>query len=77
LVKLLEVACFDAGSATVAEKAGADRIELCSDYRAGGVTPSRSAILSVRRNIKIPLFVLIRPRGGNFNFNEKEFSAMK
>jgi len=61
----------------VAQSAGADRVELCSDYRAGGITPSRSAILSVRRKIKIPLFVLIRPRGGDFIFSEKELSVMK
>jgi copper homeostasis protein len=77
LDKLLEVACFDLRSAVIAEEAGADRLELCTDYGIGGITPPDSAILSARQKIKIPLFVLIRPRGGDFLFNETEIARME
>jgi copper homeostasis protein len=46
---MLEIACFSPASAIAAAKAGADRIELCADYAAGGVTPSLSALQGVRK----------------------------
>lgn len=74
---LLEIACFNPESALIAQNAGADRIELCDDYASGGITPSAETVKQVRKLISIPLFVMIRPRGGNFIYSDSEFEAMK
>lgn len=74
---LLEIACFSADSAIAAWNAGADRIELCDDREAGGTTPSYKAMLAVKQRISTPVFVMIRPRGGDFNYSESEFEQMK
>jgi copper homeostasis protein len=73
---ILEIACFNNASALIAERAGADRVELCEDYEAGGITPGRELILKTRQ-IKLPLYVLIRPRGGNFVFSTPEKKVMR
>lgn len=75
--KLLEVACFDVESCFIAEQAGAGRIEFCSDYSSGGVTPLWDDILKVKKGLSIPLHVIIRPRGGNFVYSTTEMDAMK
>jgi copper homeostasis protein len=72
-----EIACFDYESAVLAEKAGADRIELCRDKNAGGITPSHEVIAEAKSNIRIPVNVIIRPRGGDFCYNNSEFEIMK
>ncbi len=74
---ILEVACFDVGSCFIAEQAGADRIEFCSDYSSGGVTPLRDDILRVKERLSIPLHVIIRPRAGNFVYTAEELELMK
>lgn len=73
----LEIACFNNASAVVAQAAGADRIELCDDMSAGGVTPSLDALLELRSKIATPIFVMIRPRGGDFVYTSHEFETMK
>ena len=73
----IEIACFNLESALVAVKAGADRIELCDDYFSGGVTPREEIIIQALEKISIPLFIMIRPRGGNFVYSESEFRLMK
>lgn len=74
---MLEIACFNASSAISAAKAGADRIELCADYAAGGITPSLSTLHAVRKETSIPINVMIRPREGDFNYTDPEFRQMK
>lgn len=74
---MLEIACFNATSAIAAAHAGADRIELCADYAAGGVTPSLSTLQDVRKEVTIPINVMIRPRKGDFNYSDEEFELMK
>ena len=74
---ILEVACFDAESCFIAEQAGADRIEFCSDYSGGGVTPLRDNISIVKKSLNIPLHVIIRPRAGNFVYSRGEIDVMK
>lgn len=74
---MLEIACFNASSAIAAAKAGADRIELCANYAAGGITPAPSSLFSLRKEIAIPINVMIRPRPGDFNHSQEEFEQMK
>jgi copper homeostasis protein len=75
--RILEIACFRPESAFIAEQAGADRVELCDDQAAGGVTPAREGLDRVRHLLTIDLFVMIRPRGGDFVYTEDEFAQMK
>lgn len=75
--RLLEIACFNYPSVMAAERGGAARIELCENYEAGGITPSESLITKVREQTNIPVFVMIRPRPGNFCYNETEIEQMK
>jgi copper homeostasis protein len=74
---ILEIACFNLESCLIAQKAGANRIEFCHDYSIGGITPSRQEILQARKQIHIPLHVIIRPRAGDYFYNEKEIDQMK
>jgi len=74
---LLEICANSFRSAIHAEKAGANRIELCSELAVGGITPSFGLIKKVTKTLKIPVFVLIRPRSGNFNYSDDEFEIMK
>ncbi len=60
-----------------AESLGADRIELCDDLSVGGITPSYELLDSVLKQLKIPVMVMIRPRGGNFVYTTSEIKVMK
>jgi copper homeostasis protein len=73
----LEIACFHAASAEIAQAAGADRIELCDGIAVGGTTPAISVVEHVRNKLQIDLFIMIRPRGGNFVYSTDEFEQMK
>lgn len=74
---LLEIAVETLQSALAAERAGANRIELCSNLAVGGVTPDVALLKAVREQIQIPIFVMARPRGGNFVYSELEFEEMQ
>ncbi|WP_396163205.1 copper homeostasis protein CutC [Flavobacterium sp.] len=76
-MKQLEIACFNFESALIAQKAGADRVELCADMSVGGTTPSIEIIQQAPEYLTIDLYVMIRPRGGNFVYSELEFEQMK
>lgn len=73
----LEIACFNYESALIAQQGGADRIELCDNFKEGGTTPDHSIVAKARNEIKIDLFAMIRPRGGNFVYTSEEFDQMK
>jgi copper homeostasis protein len=73
----LEIACFSLESAVIAQQAGAHRIELCADRSVGGITPDISVFTQVKVQVEIPIYVMIRPRGGNFVFTFAEFEQMK
>ena len=60
-----------------AKAAGADRVELCADLLEGGITPSRGMIRQARTIAGIGLNVMIRPRGGDFLFDDDEFATMR
>lgn len=73
----LEIACFNLQSALIAQKSGADRIELCDGIAVGGITPNLEIVQQARQLISIDLNVMIRPRGGNFVYTNEEFAQMK
>lgn len=73
----LEIACFSLGSALTAVRAGADRIEFTADYAVGGVTPSLDDFDVLRATTELPVYVLVRPRGGDFCHSEEELVQME
>lgn len=73
----IEIACFNAESAIIAFENGADRIELCDGLSEGGTTPNFEIARQLREKINIPIFVMIRPRGGDFTYSNEEFEQMK
>lgn len=73
----LEIACFNLDSALIAQENGADRVELCVQMNLGGTTPPIELIKQARNKLDIELYVMIRPRGGNFVYSEDEFEIMK
>lgn len=73
----IEIACFNPESAVIAFENGADRIELCDGLSEGGTTPDFETTKQLREEIDIPIFVMIRPRGGNFTYTDEEFEQMK
>lgn len=74
---LLEVCCGSLDDAIEAESGGADRVELCSCLFLGGLTPSIGCVIEAKRRLKIPVIIMIRPRGGGFCYTEPEFAAMQ
>lgn len=74
---LVEAAVDTLHSAIVAERAGAGRIELCASLHDGGTTPSAGLIGAVKARVRIPVFVLIRPRGGDFVYSDTDVDVMR
>lgn len=74
---LLEVCAFNLASSVIAERAGAKRVELCENPADGGTTPSYGTIKQTREKISISLYPIIRPRAGNFFYDEEEFAIIK
>ncbi len=73
----LEICANSYQSAKNAQDAGAHRIELCQELSVGGITPTYGLLKQVIENLEIPVFVLIRPRSGNFVYSDAEFEIMK
>lgn len=74
---LVEIVVYNIDSALKAQEGGADRIELCDNPGEGGTTPSFGTIESVRQNVNLDVFVMIRPRGGDFHYSNYEFHCMR
>ena len=74
---MLEIACFNKESAVIAAKAGADRIEFCADFHLGGTTPDLEDFQSLKKEIDVPIYVMIRPRGGDFFYSDEGSSIIK
>lgn len=73
---LVEICANSYQSAINAELGGADRIELCTELSVGGVTPSYALIDQVVAKLTIPVYVLIRPRSGGFDYSQAEMEQM-
>jgi copper homeostasis protein len=74
---IFEVCAFNIQSGIIAEKAGAARVELCDNPVEGGTTPSYGAIRQTRESISILLYPIIRPRAGNYFYDDHEFAIIK
>ena len=72
----LEVCANSVTSALAAQEGGAVRVELCENLKEGGTTPSHGQILMARSLLHIKLYVLIRPRGGDFLYSDLEYQIM-
>ena len=73
---LLEIAAGSLASALAAQDGGADRVELCENLGEGGCTPSYGTLALARDRLRIPLYVLIRPRPGDFLYDDAECETM-
>ncbi len=74
---LIEAAVDTLEQALDAERAGADRVELCANLDVGGTTPSAGVIGLAVDCITVPVFVMVRPRGGDFTASPLEFDVMR
>lgn len=74
--RILEVCIDSTESGIIAEAAGADRVELCDNLLEGGTTPTAGTIRVVRKNIGIPVNIIIRPRGGDFLYSDYDYEIM-
>ena len=74
---IIEVCAESYEYAVKAEKAGADRIELCKDLHLDGLTPDYETAKKTINTLNIPVFILIRPREGDFSYSDEEFELMK
>jgi copper homeostasis protein len=74
---ILEIAANSVASALAAQEGGAGRVELCTALELGGLTPSHAQIALTRDCLRIPLYVLIRPRAGDFLYGELECETMQ
>ena len=77
-MSMLVEACVDSvESSLAAERGGARRLELCDALFDGGTTPSAGMIAACKEAVSIPVFVMIRPRGGGFVYSDKEGDVMR
>jgi copper homeostasis protein len=73
----LEVCANSFTSALAAQEGGAIRVELCENMAEGGTTPSYATIKMTKERLKIAVWPIIRPRGGDFLYTDDEFELMK
>ena len=73
----LEICVNSIQSALAAQQGGANRIELCDNMAEGGTTPSAGMISLCKKMLDIPVFPIIRPRGGDFLYSDEEYEVMK
>ena len=73
---IIEICATSIKSILNAQNAGAHRLELCENYSLGGVTPSEQFLNEAIKVSSLPIHVLIRPKGGDFIFNNQEYDLM-
>lgn len=73
---LIELCVEGIDNAITAAEAGADRIELCAALVEGGITPSLATIRQTVAAVRVPVMVMVRPRGGDFLYSDREFATM-
>lgn len=74
---MIREACVEGfGEALKAQELGANRIELCENLAVGGTTPSLGTLICCKKYLNIPVIAMIRPRGGDFVYNQYELEAM-
>ncbi|NID08598.1 copper homeostasis protein CutC [Fibrivirga algicola] len=74
---IIEVCAYSVDDCLAAERAGANRIELCGARAEGGITPSLGLIRAAKAATSLPVFVMIRPRGGDFVYSPAELAVME
>lgn len=74
---IIEACVGNINEALRAESLGASRVEICENLKVGGTTPAAGTISIAKKILKIPIMVLIRPRGGNFIYSNNEIEIMK
>jgi len=74
---IVEVAVDSVAGARSAAAAGADRLELCSSLGEGGLTPSPGLLAAVRAAVAVPVFAMVRPRPGDFLYDDDEFDVLR
>lgn len=74
---LLEAPVYTLEAGLLAAEYGVDRLELCADFGEGGTTPSAGMLNYLKSKVQVPVFVMIRPRGGDFVYSKEELEVMK
>jgi copper homeostasis protein len=73
---VIELCVEGVDGAATAASAGADRIELCASLMEGGITPSLGTLQATLAAVDVPVMVMVRPRGGDFLYSDREFASM-
>ena len=73
---MLEICTFSLEDSFAAVAAGAERLEVCRDYREGGLTPPSEWIFALKHSVNVPLVAMVRPRGGDFSYTPEEWESM-
>ena len=73
----VEICVTSVDEAIAAEAGGAHRVELCTWLELGGLTPGAELVAGVRHHLSIPVFVMVRPRAGDYSWDEGELATMR
>ena len=73
----LEICANSLTSALAAQNGGATRVEFCDNLNEGGTTPSYGQLAVAKRMLTIPIYPIVRPRGGDFLYSDVEFEIMQ